>query len=105
MNKSNDSIKLEDEEKIAEKDYLIDPSTLPKEISEAIEPEQYKIQKDVKLSWDGRQIMVRIPLEITNEMGINKENKSEFRVRFKFVKPAPDTTDEKKVTIQLIKVP
>ena len=104
MNKSNDDIELEEEEKIAEKDYLIDSSALPKEISELIEPEQYTIQKDAKLSWDGRQLMARIPLEISDEMEINKENKGEFRVHFELVKPAPDSNEEKKVTIQLVKV-
>ena len=103
MKKSDDNNELEDETSLAEVDYLIDSSTLPREISEAIEPEQYTIQKDAKLSWDGRQLMVRIPLEITNEMGINKDNKSEFKVHFEFVKPAPNTIGEKKVIIELIK--
>ncbi|CAD6494571.1 MAG: hypothetical protein LAKADJCE_00841 [Candidatus Argoarchaeum ethanivorans] len=104
MKKSNDMIELEEEEKIAEKDYLGDSLTLPKGISELIEPEQYTIEKDVKLSWDGRQLMARIPLEISDEMEINKNNKGDFRVHFKLVKPAPDSKEEKKVTIQLIKV-
>ena len=104
MNKSNDEIELRDEEKIVDKDYLGDSSTLPKEISELIEPEQYTIEKDAKLSWDGRQLMTRIPLEISDEMGINKDNKGDFRVHFELVKPAPDSNEEKKVTIQLVKV-
>ena len=104
MNKSNDKIELEEEEKIAEKDYLGNSSTLPKEISELIEPEKFTIEKDAKLSWDGRQLMVRMPLDITDEMGINKENKGDFRVHFELVKPAPDSDEEKKVTIQLVKV-
>ena len=103
MKKSDDNNELKDEASLPKADYLIGSSTLPMEISEAIEPEQYTIQKDAKLSWDGRQLMVRIPLEITNEMGINKDNKNEFKVHFEFVKPAPNTTEEKKVTIQLIK--
>ena len=45
-----------------------------------------------------------IPLDISDEMEINKENKGDFRVNFEFVKPAPDSKEEKKVTIKLIKV-
>ena len=102
MNETNDDIDLEEEEKIGKKEYL--SQTIPKKISELIEPEQYTIEKDAKLSWDGRQLMVRIPLEISDEMEINKENKGDFRVRFELVKPAPDSEEEKKVIIKLIKV-
>jgi len=103
MNKTNDDVELEDDESLAKTDYLGGVLALPKDISEAIENEKYIITKDAKLSWDGRQLMVRIPLEITNEMGINKENKSDYIVNFNYIKPAPDSTDEKEVTIKLIK--
>ena len=105
MNKSNDEINLEDEKKVGAKDYLIESSPLPEEIAEAVGAEQYKIQKDAKLSWDGRQLMVRIPLDISDEMEINKGNKGDFRVHFELVKPAPESKEEKKVTIQIIKIP
>lgn len=105
MNKSDDEIKLEEEEIIADTDYLGDSSTLPEEIRKAIEPEKYVIEKDAKLSWDGRQLMVRIPLDISDEMGINKDNKGDFRVHFEYVKPTPGSKEEKKVTIQIIKKP
>ena len=80
----------------------VDYSNLPDEISEAIEIEQYTIEKDAKLSWDGRQFIVRIPSEITNEMDINKENKQEYKVHFKYVKPEPNTKDKQMPDIELI---
>lgn len=102
MNESDDKIKLEEDEKFEEKEYL--SKNIPKNISDLIEPERHIIEKDAKLSWDGRQLMVRMPLDITDEMGIYKDNKSDFRVHFELVKPTPDSDEEKTVTIQLIKL-
>ena len=103
MKKSNDEIDLKEDDEIPEKDYLSDSSNLPEDIRQAIEPEKYTIGKDAKLSWDGRQLMVRIPLDISDEMGINKDNKGDFRVRFEYVKPTPGSKEEKKAIIQIIK--
>lgn len=83
----------------------VDYSYLPDDIREAIEIEQYTIEKDAKLSWDGRQFIVRIPSEITNEMGINKENKKEFKAHFKYIKPAPNTNDEPNFSMDLTWMP
>ena len=56
-----------------------------------VEPElPQKIYKYSKLSWDGRQLMVRIPLKITRGMGINKNNKGNFRVEFDFIESGMD---------------
>lgn len=97
MINSNDSDTLEDESDLPEVDY----STLPDNIREAIEIEQFTIEKDAKLSWDGRQFIVRIPSEIANEMGISKDNKKEFKVHFKYVKPAPNTDIKPNVKMDL----
>ena len=83
----------------------VDYSNLPDEIQEAIEIEQYTIEKDAKLSWDGRQFIVRIPSEIAKEMGINKENKKDFKAHFKYTKPAPNTDDEPKFLMDLTWMP
>lgn len=93
-------------EKIEELDELpkqLDYSVVPREIEEAINPMPYEIEKKTKLSWDGKQFMIRIPLDISDEMGITKENKGEFKVRFKLVKGRPNTTEETKVTMELVK--
>lgn len=100
MLKSNDNNTIEDNVELPEVDY----SNLPDEILKAIEVESYTITKDAKLSWDGRQFIVRIPSEIANEIGISKENKHEFKFHFEYVKPEPnaDNVDNKKnLTIDL----
>lgn len=83
----------------------VDYSNLPDDIREAIEIEQYTIEKDVKLSWDGRQFIVRIPSEIANEMGISKDNKKEFKVHFKYTKPTPNTDIKPDVKMDLTWMP
>ena len=97
MIKSNDNNTIEDDIDLPEVDY----SNLPDEILKAIEVKPYTITKDAKLSWDGRQFIVRIPSEIADEMGISKENKQNFKVHFEYTKPAPNTDDEPKLTIDL----
>lgn len=81
----------------------VDYSNLPDEILKALEAEKYTIDKEVKLSWDGRQFIIRIPSEITTEMGINKENKEEYKVHFKYEKPEqPNKKDKQMPDISLI---
>ena len=83
----------------------VDYSDLPDEIREAIEIEQYTIEKDAKLSWDGRQFIVRIPSDIAKEIGISKENKNDFKVHFKYTKPAPNTDIKPDVKMDLTWMP
>lgn len=97
MIKSNDIDEIGNDIDLPEVDY----SNLPNEILKAIEIKLYTITKNAKLSWDGRQFIVRIPSEIADEMGVNKENKQDFKVRFEYTKPAPNTDDEPKLTIDL----
>jgi len=97
MEKSDYCNKLEDETELPEVDY----SNLPDEILKALEPEQYKIEKNAKLSWDGRQFLVRIPSDIANEMEITKDNKNDFKVHFVYTKPAPNTNNKKYLTMDL----
>jgi hypothetical protein len=81
----------------------LDYSMVPKEIEEAVRQEMYEIEKETKLSFDGKQFMIRIPLDISEEMGITRENKSEFKVRFKLIKGRPNTDEVTKVTMELTK--
>ena len=81
----------------------VDYSIVPKAIENAIKPTSYEIEKEAKLSFDGKQFMIRIPLEISEEMGITKDNKEEFKVLFKLVKGRPNTDEITSVTMELIK--
>lgn len=100
MKKSFKTKKLEAPDEVPNK---LDYSTVPKVIEEAVKQMPYEIEKDVNLSWDGKQFMIRIPLDVSNEMGITKENKGEFKVRFKLVKGRPNTNENTKVTMELIR--
>ena len=68
MAKSND-IKIE---KTASLPTDLDYSKLPKPVLDAITTSQYTIEKESKLTWDGRQFIVRIPKEVALEAGIEE---------------------------------
>lgn len=76
---------------------------LPPEIIESLEQEEYVIKKDAKLSWDGRQFIVRIPSEITTEYGITKENRKDYKIHFELKKPNPKSNKNLKLKVELIK--
>ncbi|KAF5044156.1 hypothetical protein DSECCO2_494780 [anaerobic digester metagenome] len=76
----------------------LDYSNLPKEIEEAINRKPYVIDKKAKLTWDGRQFIIRIPSEIAEEMELTAEN----RVHFRLTKPLPGSDEEPKLEIELI---
>jgi len=76
---------------------------LPPEIQDALEEQYYVVKKDVKLSWDGRQFIVRIPSEITSEYGVTKENRNDYRVRFELKKPNPKSNKEMELKVELVK--
>lgn len=91
MKKSDD---VENLENLPELDY----SNLPKEIEEAITRKPYIVDKRAKLTWDGRQFIIRIPSEIAEEMNLTAEN----RVRFLLTKPLPGSGDQPKLEMELI---
>ena len=43
------------------------------------------IEKDVSLSWDGKNLMVRIPKEISDYLNLNKENRFKKKIRFSII--------------------
>lgn len=88
MNNSNE------EEELPKVDY----SNLPQEIEEIISKQPYIVEKKVKLTWDGRQFLIRIPKEIANEQGITTEN----QVLFRLTKPRPDSQNTPKLEIELL---
>ena len=68
MKKSDD---VENLENLPELDY----SNITKEIEEAITRKPYIVDKRAKLTWDGRQFIIRIPSEIAEEMNLTAENR------------------------------
>lgn len=58
---------------------------LPEGVKSAIQPLDYKLEIETKITWDGRQFIVRIPAEITEGYKITKQN----RMLFKFTKFSP----------------
>lgn len=76
----------------------VDYSKVPKEIEEIVNRQPYVIEEKAKLTWDGRQFIVRIPSEITKEMNITKEN----QMRFRLTKPLPDSSEKPELKIELI---
>ncbi len=64
----------------------IDYSNLPEEIRNAINKQPYQITKATKLTWDGRQFLIRVPKEI----GLTDE----WHATFIYVKPLPEERDK-----------
>ena len=93
MGKSNDIKKIPSLPKV---DYS--NKNLPKDVEEAISEAQYVIETAAKLTWDGRQFIVRIPKEIAEEQGLTKENK----MQFKLIKPRPSSNEPIKLEIGII---
>ncbi len=83
---------------ISEKLPQVDYTNLPKELRAVMDKQPYVIEETVKLTWDGRQFIARIPSEIAEECKITKEN----RMRFKVIKPLPDSAEKSIVEITLV---
>ncbi len=41
-----------------------------------------EIDKDVSLSWDGKNLLLRLPKDIAEYFGVNKDNRFEKKVKF-----------------------
>lgn len=76
----------------------VDYSKVPKLVEDVVAKGQYVITKKAKLTWDGKQFIIRIPSEITNEMHITKENK----ILFRLIKPRPDSEEDIKIEMELV---
>ena len=77
----------------------IDYGQLPAEVEEIVGEEQAKIERDASITFDGRQYLVRFPKDISDNMGLSRENK----VRFTLTMPKPRTEEEPKLKIEVIK--
>ena len=71
---------------------------MPKDIKEAIIEMPYIVEESVKLTWDGRQFILRIQKEIAEEAGITQEN----QVRFKFIKYPPESDEKTELEISVL---
>jgi uncharacterized protein (DUF2344 family) len=93
MSKSNDIKKISSLPKV---DYS--DKELPKDVKEAISEAKYVINESSKLTWDGRQFIVRIPKEIAEEEGLTEQNKMQFRL----TKPKPNSSESIKLEIEIV---
>jgi len=94
MKKSVQTEEIEELEELP----IVDYSNLPNELKEALEEKPHIIEKKAKLSWDGKQFIIRIPKEISEEMKITKESQIKFRV----IKPRPGTDEQNELKIDLV---
>ena len=85
MAKSND-----DKRKKSRIPSKLDYSKIPEDIIKAINKQQYTINKTTKLTWDGRQFLIRVPKEIAEEIGL----KDDWHATFIYVKPLPEERDK-----------
>ena len=90
-------------DKIEFKEYdelpVVDYSKIPDEVEEVINKQPYVVEGKAKVTWDGKQFLVRIPSEIANEMKIT----TEYRMLFKVTKPLPDSDDTPELEMKLEK--
>ena len=93
MSKSNDIKKISSLPKV---DYS--DKRLPKDVEEAISEAKYVVKESSKLTWDGRQFIVRIPKEIAEEEGLTEQNKMQFRL----TKPKPNSNETLKLEIEIV---
>ena len=93
MSKSNE-IKIDKSNSLPEN---LDYSQLPQHILDAITTSQYEIDKASKLTWDGKQFVVRIPTEVAKETELKEGEYMEFIIIKKF-----GATEKPKVKIRLV---
>ena len=83
---------------LMQKGLKLDYFDLPTDIKAAINPIPYIVEETVKLTWDGRQFILRIPKEIAEEVGITQEN----QVKFKFIKYPPESDEKTELEISVL---
>jgi hypothetical protein len=93
--------KEEAQRELMQKGLKLNYSNLPVDVKAAITattPMPYIVEETVKLTWDGRQFILRIPKEIAEEVGITEEN----QIRFKFTKFPPESNEKPKLEISVV---
>ena len=72
---------------------------LPREVEEVIGEERAEIEDTAKITFDGRQYLVRFPKDISDAMTLSRGHK----VKFTVIKPKPRTDEEPELTMVVIK--
>ena len=93
--------KEEAQRELMQKGLKLNYSNLPVDVKAAITattPMPYIVEETVKLTWDGRQFILRIPKEIAEEVGITEEN----QIRFKFTKFPPESNEKPRLEISVV---
>jgi hypothetical protein len=93
--------KEEAQRELMQKGLKLNYSNLPVDVKAAIAattPMPYVVEETVKLTWDGRQFILRIPKEIAEEVGITEEN----QIRFKFTKFPPESNEKPRLEISVV---
>ena len=93
--------KEEAQRELMQRGLRLDYSNLPSDAKAAITSATqmpYIVEETVKLTWDGRQFILRIPKEITEEVGITEEN----QIKFKFTKFPPESNEKSKLEISVL---
>ena len=93
--------KEEARRELMQKEVRLDYSNLPSDVKAAITSTTqmpYIVEETVKLTWDGRQFILRIPKEIAEEVGITEEN----QIKFKFIKFPPESYEKSKLEISVL---
>lgn len=67
-------------------------------ILESLRGNPEEIDKNVSLSWDGKNLLLRLPKDIAEYFGVNNENRFEKKVRF-IVRQKKDGTTIKEFDI------
>lgn len=76
-----------------------DYTKLPLEIESVVTKKPNQVTKTAKITFDGRQYLVRIPNKISSIMIINDYD----RIEFTAITPSPKSSEEKKLVMRLIK--
>ena len=92
-------MKKSNEDKIIKELPTVDYSKAElKDVREAITIKEHLIEEKAKLTWDGRQFLVRIPSKIAKQLGITTDNQILFRLK----KPLPDSIEKPKLEMELV---
>lgn len=77
----------------------LDYDNLPKELQEVIEPASDVTEKEMSISFDGKQFLVRFPKDIAKAIGIKKGDKIKIRLEL----PSPKTNQKEKIEITYVR--
>ena len=78
----------------------IDIDKLPEEVKEAVKPDgEYEVEKEAKISSDGRQFLVRFPKKVAEEYDVDAGDK----VRFRVVSYPPESKKEDELEMRYVR--